>query len=293
MKRITTLLALLAAFTLSTQAAPRFYSGAYASPHIPYAQGTTADTPIPSTIASPPIPGDLDATNPVIAAFIQAGQYTGWIADSLNTLGVNQANDEAELALLKANAGAGSVGPQGAQGVPGPQGIPGPTGASGAQGVQGIPGIPGPAGATGATGATGTAISAYTVVAGYTLQMQAINAGCSYGTMGADSATLTFSATPAAFCDYLIYIPSDGSYVITTHLAANGITPVTLHYESPVGALITTSASTYTPTNNSFAFIRSGAITFARGLQTLRLVVDVPEAGTNSTRINWLSITKQ
>lgn len=148
-------------------------------------------------------------------------------------------------------------------------------------------------GADGAPGAPGASLPVVALPPGYAFQQTAINAGCSYGTQGADAGSLTFSGTPAPFfCDFAIPVLQAGNYVITTHMRViAGVAPVLFHYESPIGTSL--GAQTFTPTNNSLQFVRSAAIALAQGFQIVRLVVDQPEPGTNTNQINWISLTKQ
>lgn len=249
--------------------APSFYSGAFSHP--------AQSTPPASTISDPPMMGALDTTNPIVAAFLQSGQYSQWIQDSLAMLGQKQAADEAAIAAI----GPGAIGPQGPAG---PQGIPGPQGPQGDTGAPGQVGSPGPAGS----------LPAYSVPTGYTIQFLAQQGACSVGTLGTDSGTLAFGSP--LYCDYAINIPQDGSYVITTHLQIlAGVAPVKFHFEIPIGT--TATSVTWTPPNGSYQFVQSAAIALAHGFQVLRLVADVPEPPTPTTpitnKVNWISLTKQ
>lgn len=293
--RFTRIVASLLLFATPAYSAS-YYAGAYAHPAalpaLP-AQTTTAPMPI---IGDPPPLGVLDLTNPVVQAFVESGQLTAWIEQSLATLAMSLATDEAKLATLGTGSvgPVGPVGPQGLQGDPGVPGPIGPAGAIGATGATGAAGVQGVPGATGAPGLPGSTLPNYAVASGYALQLPAAQGACSYLVLGTNAGMLTFSGTPAPFfCDYLIYIPQGGTYIITTHIAASVQTsPVRFHYESPLGVSVG-GAQVYTPVNSSFNFIKSAAIPFASGLQSLRLVVDAPELGTNTTSINWLAITKQ
>lgn len=273
MKKAIVVFACLLVMAVGVEARTRdFYAGALAHP-------SAQDTPPPQTplIGNPPDMGVLDIQNPVVRSFIQAGQLTGWFEQSLATLAALIADMQQKLDGIGA-------------GVPGPAGAPGAPGVPGDKGDKGDKGDPGAAGAPGANGAS---LSVVAVPAGYTFQQTAINAGCSYGTQGADSATLTFSGTPAPFfCDFLVPVQQAGNYVITTHYAVSvGVAPVLFHYESPIGTSL--GAQSFTPPNNSFQFVRSAAVALAQGFQIVRLVVDQPEPGTNTNRINWISLTKQ
>ena len=196
-------------------------------------------------------------------------------------------------------SGAGVPGPPGPAGPAGPQG---PAGAPGPQGSAGLNGAPGPAGATGATGAPGPAgpqgpagatIAPYATSSGYSMQFFAAQGNCSSLTLGNNSEILVFKTT--IFCDYLVWVPQAGNFVITTHYAVSSTaapTAVSLHYEAPIGTNLT-GAITFTPpaSNSNYQFVRSAAVSLPAGLQVVRLVVDTPELTTNS--INWLALTQQ
>lgn len=275
--RIVATLLLSALLCLGASASPGFYSGASAHP-----QATQPPTPI---IGDPPPLGVLDLQNEVVQAFVQSGDLSKWMLQSLATLATSLSADEDKIAAL--SSATGSVGPAGPQGVAGPAGPQGLTGAVGPQGVPGQAGSIGPAGPAGSPGAT---LPAFTVQPGYSVQVPTASSGCSYLTLGSNAGMLTFGPAPLS-CDFLVWIPQSGTYVVTTHISATGAGAVAFHYESPIGS--TLGAQSYLPANGSFSFVKSPAYLFLSGLQVLRLVVDTPEPGVNATSINWLALTKQ
>lgn len=223
----------------------------------------------PSVLAPMPPPANFDFS-PLFDAVNQSTNFTVSTRTSIDTIGQRLYKDESDIAKLQSNGG--GVGPAGPQG---PQGIPGPAG---------------PAGANGAPGANGTTLPGYAVPSGYAVQITAVNAGCKYGTQGANTAVLVVNNGPI-YCDYPVFIPQDGTYTITTHMAiTSGSTPVVFHYEYPVGS--TVASKTYTPTGTSYAFVTvSAALT--HGFNILRFSYDTPEPGTNTNSINWISLAKQ
>lgn len=138
MKRLIAVLFLCATPVL----AKHDYSGAFAP--------AQTVTPPASTVPAPPALMSYDPT-PLIATFVASSTWTNWANSAIQTLGQNQAADEAKIAALQP----GTPGPIGPQGIPGIQGTPGIAGARGATGAQGVQGVVGPAGPVGPPGPTG------------------------------------------------------------------------------------------------------------------------------------------
>lgn len=138
MKRLIAVLFLCATPVL----AKHDYSGAFAP--------AQTVTPPASTVPAPPALMSYDPT-PLIATFVASSTWTNWANSAIQTLGQNQAADEAKIAALQP----GTPGPIGPQGIPGIQGTPGLAGARGATGAQGPQGIAGPQGVAGVPGPMG------------------------------------------------------------------------------------------------------------------------------------------
>lgn len=259
---------------LAIKASPdNFYEGAFAHP-----QTTTP----PTLIAPPPPMGPLpDPTAPVasVAAWLSQAQqsldqgtvWSNWVQNSL-------------LTLDSALAG----GTQGPPGPPGPPGTNGTNGTNGADGAPGQPGQPGP------QGPPGSSLPTYTVSSGFSIPIFAGQGACSYNPLGAGAASLTPNNGPIA-CDYSIFVPQAGSWVVTTHIAVtSGSTPVKYHFESPIGTILASVVYSI-PTVNPTSFNLSTSLPFNlnAGQQLLRLVIDAPEPGNNTQHIDWLALVKR
>lgn len=281
-KRILFIGTALSLCAFATQAAPGFYSGAFAHPQDP------APVPVTPIIGNPPPMGVLDLQSEVVQKFIQAGDLTTWLEQAVATLATNQAADEAKLAAI----GAGAPGPAGPQGDPGPQGPQGIPGAQGPAGANGAAGAAGTTGSTGPAGPSGASVPSFSVASGYTINVIANAGSCSASTLGRNAGAIQFTTADMPFaCDFLVWAPQAGNYSVSTRLAVmSGIATVLFHFETPVGTKV--ASSSYTNTNANANFIAgSAAIPLAQGFQTLRLAVDQAAAG--GQNFNFITLVKQ
>lgn len=272
-KRILIIGTALSLCAFAAQAAPGFYSGAFAHPQDP------APVPVTPIIGNPPDMGVLDIQNPVVQSFIEAGQLTAWFEQSLATLAALIADMQQKIDAI----GPGATGPQGPQGIPGPQGTAGANGAVGAAGATG---------STGPAGPSGASVPSFSVASGYTINVIANAGSCSASTLGRNAGAIQFTSADMPFaCDFLVWAPQAGNYSVSTRLAVmSGIATVLFHFETPVGTKV--ASSSYTNTNANANFIAgSAAIPLAQGFQTLRLAVDQAAAG--GQNFNFITLVKQ
>ena len=270
MKRTITLLAMLMLIAMPAHAAS-YYAGAYAHPALPAPQDPTPPPPTP-LIGDPPALGVLDITNPVVQAFIESGQLTAWIEQSLVTL----ANDVATLQT----SGTGTTGPQGPAGPQGPQGPIGPTGP---QGVPGPVGPIGPAGATGATGPVGPQGPAGPAAASGPLRVEAesyvfASGGPTFPACGG----VTCNPRVGETLQYNVTVPVAGNYAVVVNAAANGAGTITLNGQ--------TIAIAGTPSFAASGYANNPGPTLAlvAGVNTLTLVFN-----TSNLNIDYFTLTKQ